>query len=224
VKAIGAQGARALGAGAHGGAAAVDRAGGGGGAAGGDTDSARAAAATTSVGMVVALSALAMTFAALLLAYGIVRLQAPAWPLPGEIPLPRLWGWRITATLASLAGSVAMGTAATHAHRGGRQAVVTSLVVAAAAGLAFLALQAGSFRALGRAGIRPSSGLAASVAYALGLFHGLHALAALVAIVPAAAALARGTAPNASRIGALASFWHLVTVVWVVVFVAVFVA
>lgn len=173
-----------------------------------------AARATVTVGMTVALAAIAMTFAALLLAYGIVRAQAPAWPPPGEVPLPPLWGLRLASTGAALAGSWAMHVAAR-----GRQ--TRALVAATVAGLAFLALQAGSLRALGAAGVHPGSGLAASVVYALTAFHGLHAL---VAVLLSLALLAGRGRARPGRVLAAGAFWHLVTVVWLVVFAAVFVA
>ena len=179
--------------------------------------------ATVTVGMAVTLGALTMTFAALLLAYGIVRLQAPAWPPPGESPLPTLWGWRTGATAAALLGSAALwwsGRDQRQAHRGAWSA----LMAAAIAGLAFLVLQLGAFQALARAGVKPSSGIVASVVYALTLFHGLHALAALGFLAPALWKTARGGHLGRGYLGALAAFWHLVTAVWLVIFAAVFVA
>jgi len=175
--------------------------------------------ATITVGMAVTLAALTMTFAALLLAYAIVRLQAPAWPPPGEAPLPPLWAWRWGATAAALAGSVALGRATRSAAE-----LPRALVAAAVAGMMFLGLQVGCLRELARAGVLPSSGLVASVIYALTLFHGLHALVALFVLAPSLYAALRGRAVDAGRLGALASFWHLVTAVWVVILVAVFVA
>ena len=171
--------------------------------------------ATTSVGMIVALSALAMTFAALLLAYAIVRAQASAWPPPGEAPLPALWGWRMAATIASLAGSAGMSTAARRSRTG--MASRPGVLVAATAGVAFLAFQGGALRALGQRGIAPGDGIGASVVYALCLFHAIHVLAALAAL----GLLAR--APTARRVAAVAWFWHLVTAAWIAVFVGVFV-
>lgn len=193
--------------------------------AGGAEPGAAAAMATASVGMIVALTAVGMTFAALLLAYGIVRAQASAWPPPGEAPVPPLWGWRIVATVASLGGSVAMARAVRSARGDERQAAGRALGVAAAAGAVFLAAQAAAFAALGRAGIAPGSGLAASVVYALGLFHGLHALAALAALALFAP---MGGGPRRwviapARLASVAAFWHLVTAVWIAVFVGVFV-
>ena len=175
--------------------------------------------ATITVGMAVTLAALAMTFAALLLAYGIVRVQAPAWPPPGEPPLPALWAWRLGATFTALAGSAALWGATS-----GRFAKRRALAGAALAGTAFLVLQLGCLRALARAGVLPSSGIVASVVYALTSFHALHALVALVLLVPSLFAAIRGRVVDEGRLGALASFWHLVTAVWMVIFVAVFVA
>jgi len=183
--------------------------------------------ATVTVGMTVALAAIAMTFAALLLAYGIVRAQSLAWPPPGEPGLPALWGLRLAATAAALAGSWAMRAAARTAapRTAGAPAspirLARALAGATAAGLAFLGLQLASFRALGDAGVHPGSGLAASVVYALTAFHGLHALAAVLLSLGLLAARGRARPP---RVLAVASFWHLVTAVWLVVFVAVFVA
>jgi cytochrome c oxidase subunit 3 len=182
--------------------------------------------ATVTVGMTVALAAIAMTFAALLLAYGIVRVQSPLWPPAGEPALPALWGLRLAATFAALLGSWAMRAAA----RTDTGPVVTpasaarlarALAIATASGLAFLGLQFASLRALGAAGVHPGSGLVSSVIYALTAFHGLHALAAVLLSVWLLATLRR--APPA-RLPAVAWFWHLVTAIWLVVFVAVFVA
>jgi heme/copper-type cytochrome/quinol oxidase subunit 3 len=204
-------------------------------AAGGDAGEGEAGA-TLSVGMAVALAAIAMTFAALLLAYGIVRVQAPAWPIPGERPVPPLWGYRLAATAVALAGSLAMWRAArgpegasqgsdgTTIDRGGRDHVSGNLVVAGLCGVAFLGLQVASFVTLRGRQIGPGAGLGASVVYALGAFHGVHALAALLALAPALYADARRRPLRRARLRAVASFWHLVTGVWVVVFLAVFVA
>lgn len=178
------------------------------------TDTDGAARATVAVGMTVALVAIAMTFAALLLAYAIVRVQSPAWPPPGEVPLPALWGLRLSATAAALAGSVAMHVAARGRSR-------RALGAATVMGVVFLALQAASLHALGAAGVHPASGLVASVVYALTAFHGLHALVAV--LLSLALLISRGPA-RPGRLLAAAPFWHLVTVVWLLVFAAVFVA
>ena len=188
--------------------------------------------ATLSVGMAVTLGALTMTFAAVLLAYAIVRAQAPAWPPPGERGPPPIWPWPIGATVVALAGSVAMFMA----ERRGlphptptptlapSAALTRALIGAAAAGGTFIGIQTTAWIWLTRAGVRPDSGLVASVIYALTVFHALHALAALVALTPLLVRAARHRPIPRSALAAVSSFWHLVTIVWIVVFLAVFVA
>jgi mono/diheme cytochrome c family protein len=93
------------------GAAAVHARGARRGGADAGADDATRDAATRSIGVAVALGVVTMTFAALLLAYAIVRVQAPAWPPPGEPGLPRVWPWLLSATLAALGASAAMAWA-----------------------------------------------------------------------------------------------------------------
>jgi len=179
-----------------------------------------AARATVTVGMTVALAALAMTFAALLLAYAIVRVQAPAWPPPGEAPLPALWGLRLAATAFAVAGSGAMQLVARGGRAGARERS-RARAAATVAGVVFLALQVASLRARGAAGVHPGAGLAASGGYALTAFHGLHAL---VAVLLSLALLVARRPARPGRVLAVVAVWHLVTVVWLVVCAAVFVA
>lgn len=178
--------------------------------------------ATVSVGMAVALGAVTMTFAALFLAYAIVRVQAPAWPPPGEAPLPQGWLgiWLASATLAALTGSAALRVAA----RASDDRAPLLLTITAAAGVIFVATQLNAWTRLASDGFRPSSGLVASVVYALTLFHAVHAAVALALLMPQLVRTLRGRPLRASTFAAISSFWHLVTVVWVAVAVAVFVA
>ncbi|HEY8922963.1 MAG TPA: hypothetical protein VIU64_01210, partial [Polyangia bacterium] len=102
------------------------------------------------------------------------------------------------------------------------------LAVAGGSGLAFLAAQAAALVALGRAGVGPGAGMAASVVYALCSFHALHVLAALLALASVLAAVGPGAragrrSASLPRVNAVAAFWHLVTAVWCVVFLGVFV-
>ena len=188
------------------------------------TRAAQSARATTSVGMAIALGAIAMCFAALLLGYAILRAQAASWPPPGEAAVPRSWSWLFGATLAALAGSAAMRLAV-RIDDGSAPGRLRSLLIATAlAGVTFIAVQIAGWLWLSYAGIRPSSGIVASVVYALTLFHALHALAGLIALAPLLLGALRKKAIGAAALGAVSSFWHLVTIAWLVVFVAVFVA
>ncbi len=190
--------------------------------------SARKAAsqATVSVGMAIALGAVAMCFAALLLGYAILRAQAPSWPPPGEAPVPRSWSWLLGATAAALAGSAAMRAAVRVVDRETTTAALRLkflLIVAAVAGTTFIGVQILGWASLSASGIRPNAGIVASVVYALTLFHAVHALAALVALIPALVRALRGGRVRTTALAAIASFWHLVTIVWLVVLVAVFI-
>jgi heme/copper-type cytochrome/quinol oxidase subunit 3 len=199
--------------------------------------------ATASVGMAIALGALTMTFATVLLAYAIVRAQAVRWPPPGEAPVAPAWPWPLAATAAALAGSTAMSIASRTIRRSKRQAAdqahpTTSIAAtattirqlkpalraAAAAGVIFIAIQISGWVSLNASGIRPSDGIVASVVYALTIFHALHALAALLVLLPVLWRVSRGSPGRASALAAVSSFWHFVTIAWLVVFLAVFVA
>ena len=183
--------------------------------------------ATLSVGMTVGLSALGMTFAAVLLAYAVLRVQAASWPPPGEARPPPIWPWPLAATLTAISGSWAVESA----RRAGARAagvpsrkVTHALTAAAVAGVSFIAIQVTAWVELARAGVRPDSGLVASVVYALMIFHALHALAALVVLGPMLVRTARGRGLRPGSLTALSSFWHLVTTAWMIVFLGVFVA
>jgi heme/copper-type cytochrome/quinol oxidase subunit 3 len=101
--------------------------------------------------------------------------------------------------------------------------VTRALMCATAAGIAFIGIQATAWIWLTRAGVHPASGIVASVVYALTVFHSLHALAAIVAVMPLLIRAARRRPIPGSSLAAVSSFWHLVTVAWMVVFLAVFV-
>lgn len=189
--------------------------------------------ATVAVGLAIGFAAVIMTFAALLLAYGTVRVQARAWPPPGEPRLPSaMWPWPAAATLAALLASGAMRRASrlltsrreargggAEPWRGSRLALVATLLACAS----FVAVQLSGAAHLLALGLRPSSGVALSVIFALAAFHGLHALAATLAVSQLAARVARGRGVRRAQVRSIAAFVDLVTLLWVVIAVAVFV-
>jgi cytochrome c oxidase subunit 3 len=189
--------------------------------------------ATVGVGLAIGFAAVIMTFAALLLAYGTVRVQAHAWPPPGEPALPSaMWPWPAAATVAALLASVAMRRAARRLHPrrprgaaplesgGGSRRALAATALACAA---FVVIQVSGARHLLALGLRPSSGIALSVAFALTAFHGLHALGATLAVSVLGARVGRGHGAGRAQVGATAAFVDLVTVLWLVICAAVFV-
>ena len=171
---------------------------------------ASARAVTGSVGMVVFLGACAMLFAALLLAYAIVRAQASAWPPPGTPPFPR--GAAASNGLLLIAAGFAL-----------RRARARGTPLAAAAlglGALFLLMQGMLWRRLVVGQLGPGSGALGDVFFALSVAHALHVLGGLIAI---ALLLRRGAAPEvrARRLRLATLYMDFVAVVWVIIYVAV---
>ena len=147
------------------------------------------------VGLTIFLGATAMLFAALLLAYGVLRAEAPAWPPPGTPPFPRV----------GAAGGGLLLLAASLALRAGRPRAALVL------GAAFLTAQAALWRHLVSAQLGPGRGALGDTFLALSGFHALHVLGGLVALVVAGG---RGRRP-------LTLYFDFVLVVWVILYLAV---
>ena len=147
------------------------------------------------VGLTIFLGATAMLFAAMLLAYAVVRAQALAWPPPGTPPFPR--GAAGVFGVLLLAASLAL--------RAGR--TWTTLLL----GAAFLAAQVALWRHLVAARLGPGTGALGDVFVALTAFHAIHVLGGLVALV----------ATRGRRLRPLTLYWDFVLVVWVVLYVSV---
>lgn len=157
--------------------------------------SSRRAALDGTVGLAIFLGATAMLFAALLLAYAVLRAQAPAWPPPGSPPFPRLGAG--ANGLLLLGASVALA----------RRRVWPALVL----GSAFLAAQVALWRHLVAAHLGPGGGPLGDAFFALSGFHALHVVGGLVALL--------GTRER--RLPLVATYWHFVLVVWAVIYVGV---
>ena len=147
------------------------------------------------VGLVIFLGATSMLFAALLLAYAIVRSAAPSWPPAGAPAFPR--GAAAANTLALIAVSVALR------RRSARAAL--------AFGAAFLGAQALLWRHLVAIQLGPSAGALGEVFFALSVLHAVHVLGGLVALA----------LTGARRLRLLTIYWDFVLAVWAIVYVAV---
>jgi cytochrome c oxidase subunit 3 len=161
---------------------------------------------TALMGMAIFVASWAMLFAALFFAYGLGRVRAVVWP-PADLPplplvLPAL------ATLVLGASSWALHRGAPRANAAGRAAVL---------GLVFLILQAIVWRQMLLSGLRPQAGAYASYFFALTIFHALHVLVGLVAL----GWLALRPRPLSLRLWTI--YWHMVGVIWGVMFLVVYV-
>jgi cytochrome c oxidase subunit 3 len=155
-----------------------------------------------SVGMLIFLATVTMLFAALLLAYGVLRAQAPSWPPAGAPPFPRAAAGG--SSLVLLAADLALR----RARRSGSSAWLRG---AAALGVSFLALQVALWRHLVASQLGPGHGPLADVFFALSGFHALHVAGGLVAVAAA----------GKRRLGLLITYWDFVAVVWLIIYLAV---
>jgi cytochrome c oxidase subunit 3 len=177
------------------------------------------------IGMMVFLGTWTMLFAALLFAYGVVRVQAASWPPPGEGALPLVLPGLNTLVLV---GSSLVLRAGIGGGRQGRPgALLPGLLGAVGLGCLFLALQLVLWSGARASGLLPSSGIYGSVFYALTLFHAAHVLSGLMALGVVAVKAMRGAGgqlgPALRAAGPAAMFWDFIAVVWIVMYVVIFV-
>jgi cytochrome c oxidase subunit III len=154
------------------------------------------------VGLIVFLAATTMLFAALLLAYAILRAQAGAWPPAGAARFPRATAGANTLALIA-AGALLRRARATGAR--------PWLAGAAVLGAAFLGFQAVLWRHLVFAKLGPGSGPLGDAFFALSMLHAAHVMGGVVALAII----------GMRRISTLVLYWDFVTVAWLVVYVAV---
>ena len=172
--------------------------------------------ATGRIGMGIFLVTDAMGFGAMLVAYGVLRTRADAWPDPTDrLSIPLAAAMTLTLLTSSLTALMALTAA-----RDGRGGATRGwLAVTIACGLGFLAAQAFEYHHLmtGAIGMGLTTDLFASTFYAVTGFHGLHVL---VGIVIWGVVLARcvRAAPAPGRIEVAALYWHFVDFAWVPIF------
>lgn len=177
------------------------------------------------LGMIIFLGAWVMMFAALFLAYGVVRAQAVSWPPPSTARLPR--GWPGLNTLVLIASGLLLRRAGAALRARGGRAALRPLVAALALGAAFLGGQVVIWRAMTARGLTPGSGIYGSVFFALTGFHALHVLSGLVALAALAIGIAcnpaRRAAARARAVRVTALYWDFIAVVWVLMYLSIYV-
>jgi cytochrome c oxidase subunit 3 len=176
---------------------------------------------TSFVGMVMALGSWTMLFLSLFFSYAVLRLGAGEWPPDGLEPLPRLLPFLNTLVLAASSLVLHAGVRSRAARAG---ALLRALKATLALGSLFLVLQLAVWVSLWRSGFRIDTGVYGSIFYGLTVFHALHVLAglaALVVLVPGAAK-GRWVSEAQSPVRLTAMFWHFVDAVWVLMFVTIY--
>ncbi len=177
--------------------------------------------ATAYLGMVIFMASWAMLFAGLFFAYGVVRAGAHPWP-PTDMPdLPRLLPG--LATVALMVSSVCLHMSIVQIRQR-HEGAAAFVVGAAALGSVFLALQQHVWQDMWLQGLTPTAGPYASVFYGLTVFHALHVAVGLVALGFVAFAAARGRYNPHDHIPLRlwSLYWHMVGVVWVLMYLLVY--
>ena len=161
----------------------------------------------------------ALTFAALLIAYGFMRSISPSWPVQTEVFNMVLITFM---TFDLISSSAVMAMAVGAARAGDAKAAVKYLVLTIIGGVIFLGCQAYEWSHFIGEGATLSHNkfgvpqFAASF-YVITGFHGFHVLSGLtiLAIVAIRAAMGKYSATSVENAGL---YWHFVDVVWVFVF------
>jgi cytochrome c oxidase subunit 3 len=161
----------------------------------------------------------ALTFTALLVGYGFMRMLSPSWPVRTEVFDMRLITF-MTFVLISSSALMAMAVSAAQNRR--KADAVRFLIGTIGGGLVFLGCQAYEWTHFIREGARPFSNpwgvpqFGASFFVVTG-FHGLHVLSGVVALAAIAIRALRNSY-SASGIEVAGLYWHFIDVVWVFVF------
>ena len=176
------------------------------------------------IGMWIFLVSDALTFAGLLISYGVLRGGAATWRHAGEPAL----GVNFTAGLTFLliCSSVTMVLAYAAAAEGHRSRASFWLALTALGGVLFLGGQYQEYFGIWSAGLT-REGLVfgqsayASTFYVVTSFHGAHVLSGVIYILATLVAWMRGRA-GAGHVELLGLFWHFVDLVWILVFTFVY--
>jgi cytochrome c oxidase subunit 3 len=151
----------------------------------------------------------AMGFGGLLIAYGVLRVGAGAWPAAGSrLALAPAAAMTFALVASSLTMTLATRAATLRARRGW-------LLATLALGAAFLAGAAIEYRHLltGATPMGLSSDLFASTFYVITGFHGLHVVAGVVGV-----AFMLRAKYDAQAVETMALYWHFVDVAWMPIF------
>lgn len=163
----------------------------------------------------------ALTFAALLAAYGALRIGDPNWPLPTEhlnIPLTAF------NTFVLICSSVSMVLALHAAKHDNKDDTVKYLLMTIAGGVFFLGVQVYEYYHLIHDGIVLSKDLFSATFYATTCFHGMHVFGGVVYLscIAWAAAQGRYGSKNYDSVEIVGLYWHFVDLVWILVFTFIY--
>ena len=160
----------------------------------------------------------AVTFAALLFAYGYIRNASVEWPTPFEHAT--IWN-ALLMTFILVTGSLTVLFAVRDAEAGNRDGAVKWTLITAAGGLLFAILHLREWFGLIHEGVRMfqnpwGAPMFGATFFAVTGLHMLHVLGGVVALV-VVAILYKAGRYSAKHIEIWALYWHFVDIVWMFV-------
>ncbi len=164
----------------------------------------------------------ALTFGALLAAYGAMRLGSASWPVPSHVlnvPLTAV------NTFILICSSVTMVKALSAIERGDQKGLQKFLLFTILGGLCFLGIQVYEYHHLiVLEGLSLRKDLFCATFFSLTSFHGMHVLGGVIYLTVIRELAKRGaySASNYHRVEIAGLYWHFVDLVWILVFTFVY--
>ena len=189
------------------------------------------------VGMWIFIAQDGMAFGGLLLAYALLRIFSPDWPVPTDI---LGIGLTATATFILICSSVTMVMAVDASQHADKGRTVFWLSMTILGGLSFLGIQAYEYTHLSHAGITLATSsfeftegvvtdvndLFGSTFYVVTGFHGLHVTAGVIYLICILIGTLKGNCTKGgmsySPVELVGLFWHFVDLVWILVFTFIY--
>jgi heme/copper-type cytochrome/quinol oxidase subunit 3 len=189
------------------------------------------------VGMWIFIAQDGMAFGGLLLAYAMLRILSPDWPVPTEILGIALTA---TATFILICSSVTMVMAVDASQHSDKGRTVFWLCLTILGGMSFLGIQAYEYTHLSHAGVTLATSsfeftpgvvsdvnnLFGSTFYVVTGFHGLHVTAGVIYLICILIGTLRGKYTKGgnsySPVELVGLFWHFVDLVWILVFTFIY--
>src|SRR5262245_27648955 len=174
------------------------------------------------LGMWIFLLSDALSFAGLLLAYGILRGGATVWHHPGE---PELGiGFTAALTFLLICSSVTMVLAYAACVEGNRKKTMLFLGLTALGVALLLCGQANEYTGLYHEGLRFGASHYATTFYCITSFHGFHVLTGTTYLIVMLIRTSLGKYDNGNynHIEICGLFWHFVDLIWILVFTFVY--
>jgi len=174
------------------------------------------------IGMWLFLVSDALTFGALLCAYGATRIGSADWPVPSEVLNVPLTAFN---TFVLVVSSLTMVKALSAVKRGDIKGLQKFLFMTALGGVLFLSIQAYEYHhLLFIDGLRLRHNLFCATFFALTSFHGAHVLCGVIYLLVILWRSTKGdfSAEVNHRVEIAGLYWHFVDLVWILVFTFVY--